>query len=93
MLTTQAAAEGADELWASMKDIDGKKTPFFPKSMKSNDNYSSHQNVFVSLLPGKSANAFRTYKMKLAITRAFFCTHLDLWSSSPNETNRREWNF
>lgn len=73
------------------KNTCDKKTLFCKNSMKGHHNYSSHQNIFVSLLLGTSANSQSLQKETGHNPVTFFGAHLDLWSSSLNETNRRKF--
>lgn len=85
--------EEADKLWARRQRSLWQEDHILQNSMEGNYDYSSHQNIFVSFLPEEVLRLFRAYKVKLAITQVFFWAPLDSWSSSLNETSRREWNF
>lgn len=73
------------------KDSCDKNTLFCKNSMKGNHNYPSHQNICVPLLPSKSANSQSLYNESGHNPIVFFGAHLDLGSSSLNETNRRKF--
>lgn len=60
------------------------------KSIKGSYNQSSHRNIFVFLLPGKSAKAFQSLQNGIGQNPIRL---LDLESSSLSETNRQERNF
>lgn len=86
--------EEADKLWARMKRSLWQEGPVLQKRTKGDYNCSSHQNIFVSLLAGKSPKAFQNLQNEISHDPwAFFWAHLDSWSSSLTETNRRERNF
>lgn len=69
----------------------GKKT-LFCKSMKGHCNSSSHPNIFVFFLPGKSAKALQRLQNEMGHNASRLLSSSGLRCSPLSETNSREQN-